>query len=142
MSDPDISASLTEAERNRRADRAASASAVSVSTPASAGDYTVDRTPAGTISGNTVTLDASGRIPAGLIPAGSGGGGGGPETYEYVQAVPAQQWTIPHTLGGLPQVEVLNAQGQEINATVLRPDDFTVIIRFGKPYAGTAILTI
>ncbi len=145
MTSPDpLATILTEAERQRRADRAASASANTVSTPASTGDYTVDVGRTGTVSGNVVVLDANGYIPSRLLnPADRGGaGGGGARVYDHAQPTAASTWTIPHFLGGYPPVVALDAAGNQVHAEVHYPDDNHVVLKWGRARSGYAHLCL
>jgi hypothetical protein len=138
-----LAAILAEAERNRRQERASSASAGTISTPAVTGDSTVGAQsgPATgqTGGGNVVTLDASGRIPASMMPATAPEA---PESYEHTQATASAVWTITHDLGGRPSVVVIDAAGREIQAAVEYPSLTTVVVRFGRPTAGSAELSL
>lgn len=59
----------------------------------------------------------------------------------FVQAAPADPWTIHHNLGRYPDVLVVSTNGDKIEpGNVNYPDLGTVIITFGVPTAGTAEL--
>ena len=145
MTQPDrLATILTEAERNRRADRAASTSANTVSTPAAGGDYTVDESSSGTNAGNVVVLDANGKIPTALLYASAlgGGAGGAAASYDHRQNSPATTWVVNHQLGGYPPVVVTDADGVQVYAEVQYPDKNHVVIKFGRARAGVAHLTL
>ena len=135
--DDPMASILIEAERNRRSERAASASAGSNSTPSAIGDDTA----AGIGGGNMVTLDANGKIPSRFLYAS--GGGGGPALYEHVQTTAATVWTIRHDLGARPQVTVIDQSGQELQVETHYPDPATTVqLVFGRPTAGVAQLNL
>lgn len=136
MSQDPLAGILAEAEANRRRDRAASAAAVTTSVPAAEGNFTVSNTGAG----NQVTLDARGKVPQDqLYPAGIGQTG---VTFEFVQAVPARVWTVRHDLNGFPNVVVRDDRGTQVIAEISASDRNTTEIRFGRPTAGTADLSL
>lgn len=142
MANQDISAILTDAERARRTDRAARLSTGTVSAAASTGNETTQGTVGvGLGLGTIVYTDEQGRIPAELIPAGAGGGTAD-APFEYTQVTPSAVWVLNHQLGGRPSVRVLDGQNREINPGIEWPDDDTVIVRFGRPTAGKAEVSI
>lgn len=120
---------LTQAERDRRRDRAYRESTGTLAGAAGEG------TAAG---GLGVTLDGSGHIPVGLLPPGLGGGGG---TFRFEQDTPSDTWTVVHNLNGHPDVRIEDAEGP-IGGAVDYPDDNTVVISFTTPIAGFAHLTL
>ncbi len=76
----------------------------------------------------------------------SGGGGGGGQgevsaigTYVHNQTSAAATWTINHGLDTKPVVVVVSA-GALVLAEVAYPNDTTVVITFGRSFAGTAYL--
>lgn len=79
-----------------------------------------------------------------IVESDSGGGGGsqGGETVSYVhnQNTPAATWTINHGLGTKPVVAVVSLTGVLLFAEISYPNDVTVAITFGQPYAGAAYL--
>lgn len=140
MTNPDpLAAILAEAERNRRQDRAASASAGTVSVAASTGDGTV--TTAGGGGGNSVTLDANGKIPEELLyPAQAGEVA---RTYTHRQDTAAQVWQIPHNLGGYPEPVLVDENGGPLPQGEVRyPDPNHIVIVFGHPRVGVAHLSL
>ncbi len=140
MTNPDIAGILLEAEANRRRDRAASAAANSTSVPASTGNYTVNNAFADQVGGNPVVLGPDGKIPAELLPAGYGSGGGGGATFkEYVhtQSTAVAVWTVAHNLGGYPPPVVLDAGGDEMIPAVSYVDANTITLGFSRPQTGT-----
>lgn len=66
--------------------------------------------------------------------------GGGVQSFVHDQAVAAAVWNIPHLLGTVPSVVVVDGTGQELHAEVHYPDDENVVVIHGQPYAGTAYL--
>lgn len=145
MSQDPIAAILQEAEANRRRERSAQASAGTVSTPAAAGDTTVQTAGAGgtgsnNAAGNPVVLDANGKIPAALMYPPSAAQVA--RTYTHVQGVASTLWTIVHGLGGYPPPVVLDPNGAAMNGEVHYPDDNTVTVTFGRPQLGTAHLSL
>lgn len=69
-----------------------------------------------------------------------GGSGGGSRTHVHEQASAAAVWTIAHTLATRPDVLVVDGAGQQLIAEVRYPNDSTVTVTHGSPYAGTAYL--
>lgn len=140
MSQPDqdpLAAILSQAEADRRRERAAAASAGSVSTPVSYGDATVA---GGGQGGLSVTLDANGRIPPSLLyPAAAGQVA---RSYEHVQSAPAAVWTIPHNLGGYPPPVVIDDSGSAIDGEVRYVDENTMTVTFGRPKTGRAHVSL
>lgn len=74
-----------------------------------------------------------------------------PSVYRHEQEVAAAVWTIVHNIGknggqGIPIVDVLwdNAGTLEkiIPASIERPNDSTVVVRFSLPRAGQAIIMV
>lgn len=128
-----------EAEANRRRERAASASANTVSTPAATGDYTTGS--AGAEAGNALVLDENGKIPQRYLYPPTAGSVA--RSYEHVQTLPSKTWTIVHSLGGFPPPVVIAADGSELNPSVRYPDDQTVILEFGRnAHAGRCRLSL
>lgn len=131
MSSPDISAILAEAEANRRRERAAQASAVTVSTPASTGDYTT-----GTVDpGNSILLDANGKIPSGYLYPPSAGSIA--RSFELDQTSPATVWDVVHNLGGYPVPVIADSNGDQMNGSVRWVDENHLTVTFGRPKVGT-----
>ncbi len=78
--------------------------------------------------------------------ASDSGGGGGTQgdvsaigTYVHNQTSAAATWTINHGLDTKPVVVVVSA-GTLVFAEVAYPNDTTVVITFGRSFAGTAYL--
>lgn len=64
----------------------------------------------------------------------------------YIQAVPADTWTIAHSLPYAPNVTVIDSSGRKVEGDVSYPDNSTVVIHFtsaGVPagFAGKAYLS-
>ncbi len=68
--------------------------------------------------------------------------GAGPQTFEHQQVGAASVWNINHGLSAYPSVLVIDNTGQELLAEVHYPNDGTVVVIHGKPYAGTAYLRV
>lgn len=60
--------------------------------------------------------------------------------YDQVFAVPEMVWVVIHPLETKPVVTTVDQNGEEIIGDVAFPDNSTVIITFGLPFAGTARL--
>ncbi len=69
-------------------------------------------------------------------PAGAAGG----SAVIHVQSTPATHWGISHNFGREPNVVVLIDE-EYVMADVTYPDLSTVVIGFGEPQTGKAILT-
>ncbi len=66
--------------------------------------------------------------------------GGGVQSFVHEQAVASAVWNIPHLLGTIPSVVLVDGSGQEMLAELHYPDDQNVVVIHGQPYAGTAYL--
>jgi hypothetical protein len=60
--------------------------------------------------------------------------------YEQVFATAALVWIVVHPLNTKPSVTTVDQNGDEVIGDVSFPDNSTVIISFGLPFAGTARL--
>lgn len=69
-------------------------------------------------------------------PAGSAGG----TALIHVQGAPSTSWNIVHSFGREPNV-VIVIDGAQVIADVVYPTSTTVVINFGEPQTGKAILT-
>jgi hypothetical protein len=65
---------------------------------------------------------------------------GGGISYTHHQSVPAATWVIDHHLGLIPNVVLLDDNGQMMMAEVQFPSDQTVLVVHSAPYSGTAYL--
>jgi hypothetical protein len=65
-------------------------------------------------------------------------GTSGDSNYIYVQGSPATLWGIEHGLNKYPSVTILDTAGYRVRASVEHYDLNNVIIRFNKPFAGSA----
>lgn len=61
-------------------------------------------------------------------------------SFDQVFAEPLMQWVIMHPLNTHPVVTTVDQNGEEIIGDVMFPDNSTVIVSFGIPFAGTARL--
>lgn len=75
-------------------------------------------------------------IPGPQGPAGTAGG----TAVIHVQSDPGANWSVTHSFGREPNVVVL-IDNEYVIADVTYPDATTVIIGFGEPQTGKAILT-
>lgn len=105
--------------------------------------------------GGVATLDENGKVPSSQLPPASGGGGGGPVSWNdiqgkpasfpgpavlHVQSSPSTSWGIVHSFGRQPNV-VIVIDGESVMADVKYPTETTVVINFGQPQTGKAVLT-
>lgn len=87
------------------------------------------------------------RIPGGpLVVYGVTEGPRGPmgplnDGFEHVQATPASTWSVTHTLGRYPLSCEIVIADQVVFSDVEYPDQFTVVVTFAVPQAGTLRLT-
>lgn len=68
-------------------------------------------------------------------PAGPSGAG-----TTFTQASPSGTWTINHNLGYRPSVEIIDAGGNEVEATVTHTSLNQTVVTFTTPIAGIARL--
>jgi len=68
-----------------------------------------------------------------------GAGGGSPQMITYTQTAPSALWTVAHALGHDPEVTVV-VDGQAVSADVSYPSPGLVLIAFGSPQSGVAVL--
>lgn len=67
------------------------------------------------LSGSTTIISTGGMGPAGPAgPAGPVGPGGGIANYEHNQIAASAVWSIPHTFGWKPNVQVFDTGGEEM----------------------------
>lgn len=78
--------------------------------------------------------------PGGVEPDTGPTGGGLTGGLVFTQTIPANVWTIHHTLGYDPAVSII-VDDQEVDADVSYPNTSIVIITFNTPQAGEARLT-
>lgn len=69
-------------------------------------------------------------------PAGAAGG----SAVVHVQSEPGANWSVTHSFGREPNVVVL-IDNEYVIADVTYPDLNTVVIGFGEPQTGKAVLT-
>lgn len=72
-------------------------------------------------------------------PPGPTGASGG--SYVHVQTTPAMTWAITHTLGYLPNVAILDVDGNLIDAAISWPTATTITVTFSATTAGRALLS-
>lgn len=77
-------------------------------------------------------------IPA-TLPPWAGGGGAGGSGFQHNQVGAGATWTIPHSIGRIPSVQVYIA-GKAVLADV-EATSSQVVITFASPQSGVAILT-
>ena len=65
---------------------------------------------------------------------------GGVISYTHHQTVPAASWVIDHHMGLIPNVFLLDDNGEQMIAEIRHPSDQTTIVVHGAPYTGTAYL--
>jgi len=105
----------------------------------------------------TVNLNDGGKLPTAnlLQPTITGGGGvtvttsgnnttvtasGGDLRYLHTQSVASTQWVIPHQLGKIPSVSVLDGSGQEVVGEVVHSSVVLCTVFFASPQTGQAAL--
>ena len=59
---------------------------------------------------------------------------------DYPITTPSNEWTITHNKGYYPNVIILNESGVEYHGGKTYPDKNTVIISFGEPFTGIAVI--
>lgn len=60
--------------------------------------------------------------------------------YQFNQNSPAATWPVPHGLGRIPQVVIVDTGGNRILADLVYPDNNSLVITHGAPLAGSAYL--
>lgn len=68
-------------------------------------------------------------------------GAAGLSSFIFTQNSPVNPWVIPHTLGDITNITVLDSSGEEMFADVSWNSPIQVTITFGGPTSGRAILT-
>lgn len=61
--------------------------------------------------------------------------------YRHIQSTPSATWTINHELGFRPSVQVIDADGDDIDASIEHLDADTSVVSFITPIAGEAFLS-
>lgn len=97
--------------------------------------------PSAPVSGPVVFVEPPG--PPGRqgqpgVPGPPGPPGG--VSFKWRQDAPSAVWVIPHNMGTIPAVTVLDSAGRRIWGDEDYPDDNHVILTFGAPFSGTADL--
>lgn len=74
------------------------------------------------------------------VPSSSFGGG---SAFQFVhdQAVASAGWTITHSLGGFPNVTIVDTNGEQIEADIDYLDNNTLQVNFSTATAGKAYLS-
>ena len=91
-------------------------------------------------------LSAEGQVAAGGAATESGGGGsGGTTTGEYKmftfpQTTPSSEWMITHNLGKMPNVKIVDSDGELVFGDVKYVNTAVVTVTFGAAFSGTAYL--
>jgi hypothetical protein len=65
----------------------------------------------------------------------------GRASYPWTQGVAASVWTIPHNLGSMPAVHVIDSGGTTVEGDVQYQDLNNLTVTFSYPFSGTAYLT-
>ena len=73
--------------------------------------------------------------PQEIVP---GAGGGGDKNYVHNQGTPAPNWTVTHSLGKFPSVEVVDSGNNVLIPDVHYVDLNTVALAFGSATSGKA----
>lgn len=60
--------------------------------------------------------------------------------HEYTFTTPAATWTVTHSLGLHPVVQLLDAAGNQFEADVAYPDLNTVVITHAAPLTGSVLI--
>lgn len=61
--------------------------------------------------------------------------------YHHQQMVPATVWTVPHNLGGKPNVTVVDSGGNQVEGDVHYVDDISLTLTFATVFGGDAYLS-
>lgn len=78
-------------------------------------------------------------VPGPPGPQGAAGPVGG--NFEHTQAAPSTVWVVAHGLGFRPNVQVFDALGVELLATIEHVDNNSLQISHGVAIAGVAYLS-
>jgi len=68
------------------------------------------------------------------------GSGGSDASFEFVQAQPADTWTINHNLGKFPSVTIVDTAGDEVEGNVNHISNTQVVLSFSAAFSGRAFL--
>jgi hypothetical protein len=99
-----------------------------------------------TVTGGPVlTISAQPQVEVEIVHAGvqgapgpQGAPGQAAASYEHVQAVTSDVWTVNHNLGLRPAVTVLSPGGIEVEASVAHVSVNQTVITFVTPQTGSA----
>lgn len=62
-------------------------------------------------------------------------------TYDHLQSIASDVWTINHMLGRIPKVTVIDSSGDEVEGSYSYPSLNQVVLTFSSPFGGTAYLS-
>jgi hypothetical protein len=95
--------------------------------------------------GPSLTITAQPQVEVEIVQAGvqgapgpQGAPGQSAASYEHLQALAADVWTVNHNLGLRPAVTVLSPGGLEVEASVTHISVNQTVITFVTPQAGSA----
>ena len=74
-------------------------------------------------------------------PPGPPGPAGFPQPAEFVQAVPASTWFVPHGFGRLPVVNVIDSAGTQVLVDVHHDSEDALTINVSAPFSGRVLLS-
>lgn len=76
-------------------------------------------------------------------PQGPPGSGGSGSNWAYVhnQAIPSATWVITHSLGGFPNITVIDSSDREVVGDVVYTDLNTITVTFAAAFSGKAYLS-
>lgn len=72
-------------------------------------------------------------------PQGEQGASGG--SFTHTQNTPASTWTITHSLGYRPAIEVIDSGGSQVEGTYTWSNANTIVAVFSSAFAGFAYLS-
>lgn len=64
--------------------------------------------------------------------------GGGDKNFTFNQAVPSAIWTVPHNLGKLPSVTIMDSAGDQVEGSIHFDNVNQVTITFSAAFSGVA----
>lgn len=62
-------------------------------------------------------------------------------SYVHTQSIPADSWIIPHNMGRIPSIVVLDSTGDEVEGSYTHPDLNTAVLSFSASFGGKAYIS-